>query len=412
MRIADQYQTFPSMRLKWLLQIVKINNQFGFYISAFICQLHVVALIEHVIEETMDKKVKLNNFYQTIVQPMKTSKILEKYLLNSSIDFSFMPDVLCETKINIKHLIHDEFDKILLSDFNMDLLFNEIDNAISLGKKAFLFYSLRPLYSLEIRLYQSSRNYEKNSLLMKDFSQSVGKILTKTSNTIDIPILFYYVEYEKTKQIFAISKYQANNTQTDDILTILEKCDRFNGNKPCICEITVKDYLPHYRCSVDVLDIKNIEIPIKNYVSNIFKKSKSLLEQIASEFEIWFPMKSSDGKFKAMEEFFVKDIQRISDIILNTLSGNDSIGNLLLSFKETDESESLSMAKELRELLSRLLSVFNRAINEMNTKQPHQQMFAFCEAMSNDFLKKFNLEQVNSSPYIYLYDPMDDDIDF
>ena len=122
MKIANQYKNYPSIRLKWLYEIVRTNTEANNLISAFVCQLHIVALIETVISEIKDisQNEESCNFYLSVVQPIKTyysflNNSECEYPLSPKNDLSFMPDVLQETDIDIENIKSDEASILLLS---------------------------------------------------------------------------------------------------------------------------------------------------------------------------------------------------------------------------------------------------------------------------------------------------------
>jgi len=257
MRIADQYNSSPTMRLKWLKQIVKINMKNENPISAFIAQLHVAALIEYVIEYSKNLDVKIPNFYLSLVQPVLTSQITKKskdfnpnfqYVLSTKNDFSFMPGVLIETKLDIQ--AQDASSKVLLSDFSIPLLISALEKAIKIGNDAHMYYSMRPIFSLLIRIYQTSHDYAKASDVLKKLGETIGKIPIILSKGYDYNISFFLVEYRKkdgtiNRQIFTVSRLKVdqfmnslNSSKRFDEFNA-EKCNKHSDkcNKPGVCVV-------------------------------------------------------------------------------------------------------------------------------------------------------------------------------
>lgn len=519
MRIADQYKMFPTMRLKWLLEIVKVNSQLKSFTSAFTAQLHVCALIETVVEQLQStenstllsykslsssalffssssqnishNKIKDYNFYLKTTQPMRNAQI-DCFSLDPKEDFSFMPGVLSETELNIESLGKDS--QTLLSDFTCELLLDSLDKAITLGKSAGLEYSLRPLYSLQLRIHQfRGKQPEKISLVLRQLSESISNIQTKSSSLYDLPLSFFLVEHRKSnssetkKQVFCVE-----NSIVDNFITFINSNNRFddgskasycnnhnkeNCNKPGVCvvrlqplfehtnhskefdhsfkkfvsiqnidsndskevdvvEYTTKDFLPHYRLAADVLDEKHKKVPLLDHLQQLVDNSIDLLNRVASEFEVWFPMKPTKKTQNASldlkkvssssliffdrpnEKYVLDDIKRISAVLRSVLKGNESIATVLSSVSQkvaNNESEASlvrEMADSIYKAASRLLSVYRRAVSEFQTKQPNESLLSLCDMMADEFSQQFNLEKIEKSEYVADYDPMNDGIDY
>ena len=458
------------MRLKWLHQIVNVNKEFENHISAFVTQLHIVALVETVIQEINNfPKTAYIDFYSVVVQPIKNS--IKNYdlqhQLNVKNDFSFIPSALIETEIQLQNLIEEESAQILLSDFTMDLLIKELDTAIEIGKKAFMFYSLRPLYSLQLRLYQSSRNFNKIAEISRDMGESFGKIQTKTSSTYDLPMSFYLVENrgedgKKEQKVFVTSNFKSLSY---NFLSLLNIYHGFNGKKAEICEnhtdkctkstvcvvhlipaeepnqsqeyrhawnrfVTIpslhdkneitfmeyktNEYLPQYRWASSVISSNTITLNPEKYVNQRFRKALSLLNQVAAEFEIWFPIKEEQQiqGIKPKEGEFTSDINRISDVLSSTLKGNDSFTEILLYYKDINPSETLRMSKEIRKAIIRCIAIYKRAVNNIQSKQAHEQLLPFIETIADDFVNQFGLDPIPNNVIFESSDPMEDGIVF
>ncbi|OHT09070.1 hypothetical protein TRFO_04644 [Tritrichomonas foetus] len=488
MRIADQYKTFPSMRLKWLLEIVKVDTELKNFSSAFIAQLHVCALIETVVEqlqkdknsEKVDKssqksqsnsekaeKDENTGFYLTTTQPMRNST--KANIFNTKQDFSFMPGVLGEAQLDVAKLAKDA--ETLLSDFTTNLLLDNLDRAIELGKSAQLHYSLRPLHSLQLRIYQNMRDYAKIAKVLEKLSDSIANVQAKTNCTYDTPLSFFLVEYRSenntktpNRQVFCVEFNQINH-----FLNAINSMNRFDGLKAEYCtnhsekcsekgvcivrlhpvmqsktanhksfihknefdhcfnsfvaysainndtkevhvvECTTKDYLPHYRWAADVSKLSIKSETIFDHVEQQIDIAAKLLEKVASEFEVWYPMKP--GKHPE-DKYVIKDIHRISAVVRHVLKGNDAVANLLVILKEKKGKETKKLAKLLQKRLARLLNIYRRAVNELEEKQPNDQLLNLCEVMAEEFAQQFNLEPIEKIDFVDNYDPMDDGIDF
>ena len=475
MRIADQYKIFPSMRLKWLAEIVKVNSDQKNYVSAFVTQIHICALIETVVEQLSEEEYNnqsapdnylKDNFYLTTTMPIRNA--YNNRLLNTKRDFSFMPEILeTEAQLNVKSLAKDATS--LLTDFNITMLLEALDKALSLGKSAGLFYSMRPLLSLQIRIYQSMNDSAHLATAFDLLSQNIVGIQSKSLKGYEIPFSFFLVEhYNKEnkdtplKQIFCVE-----NSQVESFMNSLNTVDRFKGEKvtqctshsiecskqkdkqvcvvrinPCITytddfgnrdqfehcfkvftsirifdekneieitKYTTKDYLPHYRWSALVIQTSVTKEPLVKYISNELNKDIKMLNKLAFEFESFYALKPGD---EPSNKFISKDLHRISDTLKQILTGNDSLITKLDSIKSKDAELARSFSNDILKGISRVISVFRRAVFELQTKSPYDQLLNLCEVMANDFSTHFEIPKVSNEIFVNFYDPMNDGINY
>jgi hypothetical protein len=135
------------LKIRWLKELEQLNTQFSSSASAFVAQLHICVLIAAVLQ------------YQTQIRPPKPKK--EKNLVICQpiqftpahivpSDFAFIPSVLEEAALDFSKMSEDF--KYISSDFTISFLMSEIDLAIGLGISCRMFYLVRPLLSLQLRL--------------------------------------------------------------------------------------------------------------------------------------------------------------------------------------------------------------------------------------------------------------------
>lgn len=212
MKIADQYRLMPSMRMKWLQQVLNINVQNGNYVSAFITQMHIVALMATIYD--FKRKVELKKagmniilnqsendellpdppFHLMIVQPIENAYPKTAYTHTQPyLDFAFLPEVAEETDMKFEEFTAGTWG--LIEEFNFDTLQDEINKAFELGMKAELYYSLRPLLSLLMRIFYIGRNFDGMSKA-SDLLQKALYQVTFESCTLshDVNLQFYLVE--------------------------------------------------------------------------------------------------------------------------------------------------------------------------------------------------------------------------
>ena len=279
-----------------------------------------------------------------ITQPMRNAQVTS-FKLDPKEDFSFMPGVLCETELNIELLAKDS--QTLLSDFTIELPLESLIKAIELGKHGGFDYSLRLLFSLQLKIPQFKRNQPKEiSEVLKNLADSIANIQTKNSSFYDIPLSFFLVETrkdkEKKKQVFCVE-----NSMVDQFIPFIDSRGRFEEgtkvsisnshtdescNSPGVCivrlqpvlsngenefdhcfkkfttiqnflnvendqldviEYQTKDFLSHYRIAVDVVTERRTKKSFIKHVQCLVENNVELLNRVPSEFEIWLSMKPS-----------------------------------------------------------------------------------------------------------------------
>jgi len=465
MRIADQYKPFPSMRLKWLLQIVEINEEIGNFVSAFIAQLHAVALISTVVEAKRTqttvkdemRQIDRTKLHLSIVQPFyQAYNLFEHGSLFVREDFDYLPSLSCETQFTLSSDAKES--NALLSDFTTSFLLSAINKAIQLGNKAGLFYSMRPLHSLELRIHQLTRNAQESALSCERLGQSLGKISTNENRQVDVPLAFFLVEarlpnndkIELNRQVYCI-----HSTFVEKFIPFLNSMDRFKGGKAheclshnCNCETKLgvcvvrldfvsepseseflhcwskfratfsiqeytkldfhsnivdileyetKDPHPHYRMSSEVINHKVIRKSVLSLIKEDVQNSKALLDLCAHEFEIWFPTSECNP---TREQFFNGDLKRIQKVIQNVLKGSKSTYEYLKVLNEKEQAEAVQLARELRDSIQRLFSVYQRAVNDLTVKNPHDINIKMTATLINGFCSNFGLNPINEEPFI------------
>jgi len=206
MTIADQYADYPNTRISWLKSIVELNLKENFTMPAFISQLHVSALIATVIEKkNYINVVKVPEFHLLTTFPIYYSQLYNEVKKDQSIktslqlgvpsvsdNFKFMPDVYNEIKFDPEKL--GEFKDTLLADFTPQALIDSLDQAIKLGLQAGLYYTLRPIFSLKLRLHQASRDYSSMAKDIEGLPGVLQNISTKNSPSITFNAKIYYVD--------------------------------------------------------------------------------------------------------------------------------------------------------------------------------------------------------------------------
>lgn len=476
MRIADQYKMFPSMRWKWLLEIVKINKESNNYISAFITQLHIVAMIETVLrlkamkrQNPVTQDQELPEYYLATVQPIELARRpeVQSFILNKQ-DFSFMTHALIETDIDLSGLGDNALT--LLSDFDGDALLKAIDDAIALGNDAELSYSLRPLLSLKIRLLASMHNYTELSEAFGVLASTMSKIMAKSAFGYDPTLIFYLVENVTDDGIYRQIYTLPEKSSTSAFIDTLSSANRFGeGNvkfveepwheglgkgvyvvkvtqvdepqnrhefRHCwtkfryvpplktlsndslfsIHEYITKDPLPHYRWGDDVISARVIQTKPREFADEFLREAKARLIKCAEDFEFWFALSpfQPNEETRARQRLCQPNLKRIGNVLRDLLEGSDSISTVLsiLNQDEANKEYVTEVANELVVLVNRCVSVYRRAVAEFTGDQTNSQYLMLCDRILDKFIESFGTEKVEKTSYSSGIDPLDDGIHY
>ena len=488
MRIADQYQLYPTMRLKWLLRIVETNEKHEDFISAFIGQFHIIVLICTVIDSInlMNENIKINKInnnnnnnnnelnHLNIVQPFKRfEELINEKILFSKNDFLIYPLLLNETNFSISNISKESLS--LLNDFNIELLLKSIEKCIELGIKSNLYYSLRYIYSILIRIQYLTRNFKNLSNIFNNLSQIFNKILINESQTYENQLKFFLVEwyyFNENKEIIERQIYCSKNQTIENFINYLKNINRFKGspiyennnknkNKEGVfiskleeikknslpeyehCwnkfkesinilnlfknineienieyfEYEIEEYLPYYCMSSKIIKIEKKNIEINKFILNYFKEQFLILEQNYNEFEIFFPIKFNNINIKE-EQLFLYDLKRIQKLIQNLLKGPKSMVEYLQIYSNKKYNESIEKAELLSRYIYKLLCLYLRAINELNNNSLnnngiYNQNYTILIEFYKEFCNLFKLKFLDIIPFEGNYnDPMDEKFDF
>jgi hypothetical protein len=171
------------MRQKWLGEILKTNLEFQDIISAFVTQLHIIALIDTVVDYDRQQKLGYTRpksgakppFHLCIVQPVYWADPEFTFPVPQSVwDFSFMPELLVETEIPFAKM--QGADQKMLEGFIPGILVEACKTGIELGKQANVFYSIRSLVSLRLRLAYLTETFAEAAKICQELDLAFGNI--------------------------------------------------------------------------------------------------------------------------------------------------------------------------------------------------------------------------------------------
>lgn len=381
MKIADQYKAFPSMRSYWLQSIVDINLESKSYSSAFVTQLHICALIATVImyKNKIDPSIESPEFKKQfnflVCQPISFDN---KFILSNRL-FEFFPSAFEETKMDVSKISKDF--KYLALDFTLKYLSESLEKAITYGINAKLYYSVRPLYSLQLRIMAELGQYKSMGKVCEETSELFHNLKANGTITHSNPLKFY-VAYNKKineKSIYTIedtnfdsfiedcareeieieqvyefeegfiSAYKLKNPKYDEFENqhcwstfrnkpslgfLRDKIKNANSPEVELIQYKTNNPLPFYVISSEVVDEQKVLITLANYVKIEMQKIELVIKEVAEQFERLFPCSNSPQIYGDYTIHYNDDIERI----ISTLQ-------LIFPLKVGSQSENISPEK-------------------------------------------------------------------
>lgn len=481
MNIADQYQTYPSMRVNWLREIVQINLKNNSYSSAFVAQLHICALIATVImhESSFECSIESSEFKKQfnllVCQPISYGK---KLILSQRL-FEFFPSVLEETKIDFG-AISEDF-KFIASDFTLQYLNEALVDAIDLGIKAKLYYSVRPLYSLQLRIMDELGKYKSMGEICENASELFKKLKANGTMTYTNTLSFFvaYNDNPNEKVIYSVEEEnvdsfiencKSKNTTIEQIYEFeqgfaamhqngggefeSQHCWTIFRNKPTLDYLikNVKDInqneveliqyktsypLPFYMISLPVANEQNVRISLIKHIQIEVKKVDEIINQVAYEFERFFPCASNSKVYGNYSIHYKDDIERIVATLQcvfpvtfetpqseppsenqpepseDQTSNSITLYDLLKVLADKGgKREANNIAQTLSPSIERLLEVFKTVINASNDKSFNTD-YEVSQEQFVKFRKQFGLKENNElTPYQGKVDPLLEKFDY
>lgn len=437
MQIANQYNTYPSMRLKWLSELVSINKQNNFYSAAFVAQLHKCALISTVIEHERKLKGELNDIplprehNLLVTQPITMSKAtIGRDIMLFDRDFEFIPSVMVETKIDFKS-VSDAF-KFLAGDFTIDLFKKAIDEAIEYGTKVKALYSLRCLRSIQLRIYASSKQYSELSQICTTISGILKEIPVTDSAEYDIPYIFtvhnntmwcYDAGTERVNGI-RVYPHDTNDGQSFEFKHAwnvfrtkvtpkeLENVRDSENKSIFMARYITEQPLPRFTPTARIIDTKDIKITLNEYVNIEKDRLCRLMDITADDFERCFPTRNIDAIFGRMKQNIEGDLSRVVWLIKAALQSDYSLFWLFkLLEQKGNKSAAVEYAQQTLQHLQRLVKVYHRAIEYLESVE-HFSIYTELQKARNEFLQHFELPDIDTKSYEGRRDPIMDKYEF
>jgi hypothetical protein len=255
------------MRLKWLGEILNTDLEAGDVISAFVTQLHVVALISTVFYHNRDIRLGYERprkevspaYHLCIVQPMHWAYPEFQYPdSQAQLDFAFLPELLDETRIDFKGMQSTELRLLEGKDFSQDALVKALDRAIELGVQAQLHYTVRPVLSLQLRLSYLVRDFTKAATVCEKLDKAFKEIqMTGVTHTSNLAFMLVEVRQagQTTRQVYCCP---ASPDALDNFVSTICTKERF-GNLPVkACRAHVGSCVGDGVCVVQVVPLNDI----------------------------------------------------------------------------------------------------------------------------------------------------------
>ena len=437
MQIANQYISYPSMRMKWLSEIVSINIKNECYSAAFVAQLHICALISTVIEH--EQRIKSDSNDHTITPPKQHNLLVCQPMTFSKPppgrdiqlfdkDFEFIPSVLMETKIDFES-VNDDF-KFISSDFTLDLLKKALNDAIVYGEKAKMFYSVRCVRSIQMRIFSALKQYSELANICKSMEQLFKSMSATVTSSYDIPLTFCVQGtrifcYDNASSADGLIVYP-HDSSSDKIehshawsifrtrvqKDLLKDVKDADSKELLMIQYTVKHALPRFTMCSEISNLQEVKISLKSYADMETDKLCRYMEQCSCEFERCFPCRNLQTILGNHQQNIERDLRRVVALIDAAHGSNDSLFYVLQILNEKGGVDFAQLcAQKLCSQLQRLVKVYHRAIEYLQSEE-HFMAYARVAKSRLAFTTYFGLPEIDTKGYEGRRDPISEKYDY
>jgi hypothetical protein len=384
--IAEQFNAYPSMKIRWLKALVRLNSECLSLSSALVAQLHICTLISAVIDQQRKRDggtvpAETRDLNLIVCQPILHSGEVTV----APEEFGFIPSVLEEARIDFD-VLSDEF-RFIAADFTLDYLYSEIVEAVKIGTSAKLYYSLRPLLSFQLRIASARRQSSEMAEIFAQLADlfehlsAIGTVSHRTS------IEFFLVQGTR---IYAIDEGHGNDFRESvggqPIVKVLpvelvrnDSLEHFHcwnhfevpvelahlnivdANERVIwrTEYTTALPLPALVMFADVLKESTIQITFCEHATFETNKAFRMMENAVEELEDLLIAAPGCELFEKWRPRFDHSLARAKDLIDSALIGTDSLFTmykLLVKAGGRETAEALARGLFLR--LKRLIAAY------------------------------------------------------
>ncbi|EAX92407.1 hypothetical protein TVAG_482830 [Trichomonas vaginalis G3] len=440
MRIADQYYEMPSMRVKWLRQIVINARLAEDFSSAFVAQMHVVALCSAA-NSALCKKFDRNEDDIEVLTMRRTSIRERNGDLFLNCDFtSFIPGL--EKDLNIKNLC---VSADLLQDFTEDIVIAELELAENLCRQACLYQPLYKIHSLLIRGYHNTRDYKSIAEDLKSFSSDCGK----ATNNIIPPLSYFLLEtkdekmnvkrqvfclhsryYQKMPQIIAengrlpkppkmchVHSPQCEKEEGSCLVPIfpIKKDDNFTFFDEFVSEpqflnqtnsviyLKTVNPLPFYKMSSDIAVYEMKQVPLEELCEKKVESDIKLLEEAANETQRWIP---------SPDVYIEQHIEKLPKILQSVINEEMHSGEYLKTLFRFDKETVKKLAEKLAPYMARVLYVYTKSSSGLVSREAHESLIPLNKFAVEQFLGIFGVKPPVINDNLLFVDAISNEIMF
>jgi hypothetical protein len=429
LEIAHQYGSYPSMKIRWLKELVRVNAQACSNASAFVAQLHICALIATVVEHRQCARAAPDRQLNLIIcQPMPTGP--GAAILGH--EFAFIPSVLEETAVDFGNLIEDP--NFIEAHFTQESLRAELREAVAIGSAAQLFYSLRPLLSFQLRLAAAQGDYREMSelcgrlaTLYKDLSGSGTATHCTNINffldggnriyVVDAGAEARFAKHVADADIVTVAHVDSHSGDLElelehahcwDLFRTVPQPADFEMDGEGIPTVEVRQYktshpLPYVLLSAEVVQEQTLRVSLADYAQMETERIAGLVKQCTAEIEAVFGCSAAGPLLECWQPQLEQGIERVTAVLDLVFHANTS---LVVQYKQLSAAGAAEVVGGLTGVIvppiRRLFTVYRAALQAFNKIE----IYAPVERAFKEFTEMFQLGALEIEPYSRQVDPL------
>lgn len=199
LRIADQFFTYPVLRLRWLHNIIKVNEDAKLWSSVFVTYIRIAHLVSVIVQRNTKERIP-------------------------SLDFSFVPSSQEEEAVNIEY-VDLKYRHLLIdnAEFTADGIINACEGAARAAKDRGLYLHHRHTLVQLVALYEMKRRFKLLTSTAAELSQMYGNF----SRADEEPLSFYLLERRKNGQVMSKKLYVSPISNIDSFVKFLNDPQQF-----------------------------------------------------------------------------------------------------------------------------------------------------------------------------------------
>ena len=209
LEIADQFFTYPELRIKWLKRIIDVNTKHSLWSSVYVAEIRVAALCTQVIKRSKKEYIP-------------------------ELDFSFVHSACEEERIDISKA--GENANLLTNDddFNYTGIVSAVERSVEAAEKGSLLVLMKQSLNLLMSLYESKRDFKQLSVTAKRISEMQPRFI----NYVTDSVFFYYIERRERRRIKEKLIFVSNIEDSSEFIKFMnsKECSRFETGEAVFCE--------------------------------------------------------------------------------------------------------------------------------------------------------------------------------